>query len=93
MILPNGNKEVERVNILELKGKRVANGYNQSDIAKKLDMTLKTFCIYENSKICKFTTNQIKVISQLYKLTLEDVNHIFFENTLPNGNGDVYNIS
>ena len=74
------------MNVLELKGKRVSKGYKQSQIAEMLNMTSKTFCIYENSKKCKFSLGQIETLSKLYGLDIDDVNYIFFENMLPNGN-------
>ena len=74
------------MNVLELKGKRVAKGYKQSQIANILKMTDKTFCIYENSEICKFSLNHVLTLTKLYDLTLSDVNYIFFDNSLPNGN-------
>ncbi len=74
------------MNILELKGRRIASGYKQKDIANKLGITHKTFCTYENSKNCKFSPEQIGMLSELYNLGLDDINYIFFENRLPIGN-------
>jgi DNA-binding helix-turn-helix protein len=70
----------------ELKGKRVAAGMKQSDVAKALDTTEKTISIKENAKECKFSVQEIKKLSKLYNLNILDVNDIFFDDELPNGN-------
>jgi len=74
------------MNKLELKGKRVSKGLKQSDVAIELGITAKTFCVYENSDRCKFDLDQIKELSRLYCLNLDDINIIFFDKQLPIGN-------
>ena len=76
------------MNNLALKGRRVGSGMKQKNVAEKLGITPKTYCQHENAKTCKFTPEQIKIMAELFKLTLEDVNTIFFSNALPNGKAE-----
>jgi DNA-binding XRE family transcriptional regulator len=68
-----------------LKSKRIFKGILQKNAAQKLGLTEKTYNHKENGKI-QFKANEILTISILLDLTMEDVNEIFFDNTLPNGN-------
>ena len=58
----------------ELKGEIVKNGYSQSDIAKMLGITPKTF--YEKMKIGVFGSDEIQVM--IDKLHIENPMEIFF---------------
>jgi DNA-binding XRE family transcriptional regulator len=65
----------------KLKGARVAKGYTQELIAKKIGITTKTYCRKEQGHV-SFTPEEIIKISNLLELTIEQVNEIFFDNKL-----------
>lgn len=73
-----------------LKSKRVFKGILQKNAAQKLGLTEKTYNHKENGKI-QFKANEILIISIILGLTMEDINEIFFNNSLPNGKDDVAN--
>lgn len=58
----------------ELKGEIVKNGYSQSDIAKMLGITPKTF--YEKMKIGVFGSDEIQIM--IDNLHIENPMGIFF---------------
>lgn len=70
------------MNMKLLKSKRVLKGFTQKDIAKKMNLSEKTFNHKEQGKIC-FKPTEIIEISKLLDLTISDVNEIFFSNNLP----------
>lgn len=74
------------MNVQELKGRRIAKKIRQDQMAKKLHISNKTMNDKENSEICKFSVDDIKVIARECDLNLYEVNHIFFDGELPNGN-------
>lgn len=73
-----------------LKSKRVSKGLLQKKTAEKLGLTEKTYNSKENGKI-EFKTNEILKISSVLNLTMDDVNEIFFDSNLPNGNKSAVN--
>lgn len=72
-----------------LKSKRIFKGILQKNAAQKLGLTEKTYNHKENGKI-QFKANEILTISILLDLTMKDVNEIFFDNILPNGNNIIH---
>ena len=58
----------------ELRGNITKNGYSQSDIAKMIGITPKTF--YEKMKIGVFGSDEIQIM--IDKLNIEDPVSIFF---------------
>lgn len=74
------------MNVAKLRGKRAEKGLNRVTVARALYISEPTFRKYENSAVCQFTIEQIKAMIKLYNLTLDEVNCIFFENSLPFGN-------
>lgn len=68
-----------------LKSKRIFKGLLQRKAAEKLSLTEKTYNHKENGKV-EFKANEILTISTILDLTMKDVNEIFFDNILPNGN-------
>lgn len=58
----------------ELKGEIIKNGYSQSDIAKMLGITPKTF--YEKMKIGVFGSDEIQIM--IDNLHIENPLEIFF---------------
>lgn len=71
-LISYGGEEVIKIN--ELKGEIVKNGYSQSDIAKMLGITPKTF--YEKMKIGVFGSDEIQVM--IDALHIENPIEIFF---------------
>lgn len=74
------------MNVLKLKGARAYNGITQEDLAQRLHISIKTMNKKENSNPCKFSVEEIKKIARECGLDLDEVNDIFFDNELPNGN-------
>lgn len=70
-----------------LKSKRIFKGLLQRKAAEKLNLTEKTYNHKENGKV-EFKANEILTISTILDLTMKDVNEIFFDNILPNGNNE-----
>ena len=62
------------IKINELKGEIVKNGYSQSDVAKMLGITPKTF--YEKMKIGVFGSDEIQIM--IDALHIENPIAIFF---------------
>lgn len=62
------------IKINELKGEIVKNGYSQSDVAKMLGITPKTF--YEKMKIGVFGSDEIQIM--IDALHIENPIEIFF---------------
>lgn len=58
----------------ELRGIIAKNGYTQSDVARMIGITPKTF--YEKMKIGVFGSDEIEVM--IDKLNIDDPNSIFF---------------
>ncbi|NOW85583.1 DNA-binding XRE family transcriptional regulator [Clostridium beijerinckii] len=71
-----------------LKSKRISKGLLQKKAAEELGLTEKSYNHKENGKT-EFKTNEILKISSVLNLTIDDVNEIFFDNSLPNGNRSV----
>lgn len=71
------------MNTNKLKGIRVSQGYTQEEISIKLGMAIKTYNRKEQG-IVEFNRNEISKISEVLKLTLDDVNTIFFGGKLTN---------
>ena len=72
---------------LVLKGKRVESGISQLEMAKILGISKNSMNAKENSPNCGFSVDEIKVMAKHYNLTIDDVNNIFFDSEIPNGNG------
>lgn len=71
------------MNVLGLRSSRVKKGLTQGDIAKKLFITTKTYNRKELG-ITHFSPEEIKNISIILELTIDEVNQIFFDNKLTN---------
>ncbi|MBB6625216.1 helix-turn-helix transcriptional regulator [Clostridium gasigenes] len=65
-----------------LKSKRVLRGFTQKDLAKNIGVSEKTFNHKEQGKIV-FKPNEIIGVSDILKLTISEINEIFFNNNLP----------
>lgn len=65
----------------KLKGKRVERGFTQEDLAKELRITSMTYRRKEKGDR-EFLVSEAYSLSQILKLSLQEVNDIFFENTL-----------
>ncbi|MDS1004988.1 helix-turn-helix domain-containing protein [Clostridium sporogenes] len=59
-----------------LKALRELHGLTQTDVSKLLGISLHSYCNKENGKL-KFTLNEAKQLSDLFKLSIEE---IFFAN-------------
>lgn len=77
---------MEAMNVQELKGRRIARNIRQDQMAEKLHISNKTMNEKENSAVCKFSVDDIKIMVRECGMTLQDVNNIFFDGELPNGN-------
>lgn len=67
-----------------LKSKRVAAGFNQSAAANEVGLGLSRYNLKENGKY-PFRLEEISKMAKLYRLTVDDVNAIFFDGELPKG--------
>ena len=65
----------------KLKGARVTKGYTQESIAKKINITTKTYNRKELGMV-RFSTDEIIKITNLLEFTVTQVNDIFFDNKL-----------
>ncbi|MGL5712380.1 MAG: helix-turn-helix transcriptional regulator [Paraclostridium sp.] len=59
-----------------LKSKRVLLGITQVEIARKLGITEKSYNMKENGKV-SFTLFQIRGVSRILALTLDEVDEVF----------------
>ncbi|MBU5450995.1 helix-turn-helix transcriptional regulator [Acetivibrio sp. MSJd-27] len=66
-----------------LKAKRVEHDMKQKDFAKALHVSVKTYCMKENADSCTFSGEQILLLKDLLNLSLQEINHIFFDGLLP----------
>ena len=66
-----------------LKSKRVLLGCTQKDMANYIGISEKTYNFKEKGKIY-FKPNEIIAISGKLKLTIKEINKIFFDDKLPN---------
>lgn len=64
-------------NIQKLKGKRVERNKTQSDVAKALNLDLRTYNYKENGKT-EFKTSEVKELAIFLELTPDEVQDIFF---------------
>jgi DNA-binding XRE family transcriptional regulator len=71
----------EKMNSLKLKSKRVGKGFNQEKTALAINTTLPTYCNKENGKN-PFTTVEIEKLAELFDLSVNDVDEIFFNGNL-----------
>ena len=67
----------------KLKAKRVEFGLSQKDLAKVLGISTKTMCIKECDNRNRFTFDEIITIAREFRLSLKDINDIFFDGKLP----------
>lgn len=74
--------EVMKINGNLLKSKRALYDLTQKNIAETIGTTEKTYNHKEQGKV-DFKPNEIISISNKLKLTLEDINQIFFDGNLP----------
>ena len=65
---------ISLIKVNELKGIITKNGFSQSDVAKKIGITPKTF--YEKMKIGVFGSDEIQIMIE--ELHIEDPASIFF---------------
>ena len=66
------------MNVRKLKAKRVEFGLSQKDLAKVLGISTKTMCIKECDNRNRFTFDEIITIAREFRLSLKDINDIFF---------------
>ena len=71
------------MNVRKLKAKRVEFGLSQKDLAKVLGISTKTMCIKECDNRNRFTFDEIITIAREFRLSLKDINDIFFDVKLP----------
>lgn len=71
------------MNVRKLKAKRVEFGLSQKDLAKVLGNSTKTMCIKECDNRNRFTIDEIITIAREFRLSLKDINDIFFDGKLP----------
>ncbi len=71
------------MNVRKLKAKRVEFGLSQKDLAKVLGISTKTMCIKECDNRNRFTFDEIITIAREFRLSLKDINDIFFDGKLP----------
>ena len=71
------------MNVRKLKAKRVEFGLSQKDLAKVLGISTKTMCINECDNRHRFTFDEIITIAREFRLSLKDINDIFFDGKLP----------
>lgn len=71
------------MNVRKLKAKRVEFGLSQKDLAKALGISTKTMCIKECDNRNRFTIDEIITIAREFRLSLKDINDIFFDGKLP----------
>ena len=70
------------MNVRKLKAKRVEFGLSQKDLAKVLGISTKTMCIKECDNRNRFTFDEIITIAREFRLSLKDINDIFFDGKL-----------
>ena len=68
------------VNINKLRGKIIENGLSVKDLADNLEMDRSTLYRKMNSEGDTMTIRDAEKISKILKLSLEEVNSIFFSN-------------
>ena len=66
----------------ELKAKRILNGLTQEQLAKKIGINTKSYNMKENGKI-RFSLDEAAKVSEVLKLSLNEVNNIFLQIKLP----------
>lgn len=71
------------MNVRKLKAKRVEFGLSQKDLAKVLGISTKTMCIKECDNRNRFNIDEIITIAQEMRLSIKDINDIFFDGKLP----------
>ena len=71
------------MNVRKLKAKRVEFGLSQKDLAKVLGISTKTMCIKECDNRNRFTFDEIITIAREFRLSLKDINDMFFDGKLP----------
>ena len=69
------------INTNKLKAVRVELGYTQEDVAKLMGIVPMTYQRKETGKR-DFTASELLELSEILKLTLSDINEIFFNNLL-----------
>lgn len=65
------------INTLKLKAVILERGFTQEQIAQMLGMTIATFNYKVNNKR-EFKVSEIKRLSEILHLTVDEVNNIFF---------------
>ena len=68
-----------------LKAKRTAKGLNQTQACTKIGLGLSRYCLKENCNY-PFSLREVVAMSEVYDLTLDEVNEIFFDGRLPKSN-------
>lgn len=71
-------EEVKKLNINRLKGKIVECGLTVEDVSKLSGMTAATFYRRLEKGGESFTIKEIKSISKVLQLSMEEINYIFF---------------
>lgn len=71
------------MNARKLKSIRVDHGYTQETLSREIPITTKTYNRKELG-VVPFNIEEIKKISEIFNLTLDQVNLIFFDNELTN---------
>lgn len=73
------------MNSSKLKGLRVEKGKTQEEMAKAIEKSLDSYAKKERGEVI-FLPDEIAIISNLLEMTFEQVNDIFFDGKLLNGN-------
>lgn len=66
------------MNTLKLRAVMLEKGDNYEDLAKDLNITVKTLCLKINGK-SEFNRAEMQKIKNRYTLTAQDMTNIFFE--------------
>lgn len=72
------------MNSLELKAARVRKGYNQTAVAKALEISVPVYSCKEKGVRSFSDEQKVRLISFL-GLSLQEANDIFYDGKLPNG--------
>lgn len=73
------------MNVRLLKSKRAAKGLNQTEASGMIGLGTSRYCQKENGNF-PFSLREVRAMTDVYDLTLDDVNDIFFDGALPKSN-------
>jgi len=69
------------MNVQKLKAARILKGYTQTDVAKKLGVSLPTYAQKERGKI-DFSIKEVIKLANILDLDIAQIDDIFFEGKL-----------